>query len=219
MRRGVCVQEHVGAGGMRQRVCVSGQVDRPDHLSCRLVLRGGVCDAMCERNVVPRRGVCLGPVPGWVCVQRPVVEGGVYPGQRVSGELHRADPVLGDLLLQRDIEHAEVRRRVLVPGQGHCADRVSCWVDVLAGECYGLCLGVHVPSWFLRGDCMPVGVRVQQPCFAGGVRRGEVVSCGYDVGAAVFCRFVLPQRIGANTMLERDRVRCCLYGSDDLPGR
>ena len=105
---------------------------------------------MFERSVVPRRRVCDGSVPGWVCVQRPVVQGGVYPGQRVFGELHRPDPVRGDLLLQRDLEHPEVRRRILVPCEGHCADRVSCWVDVLAGECHGLCVGVHVPRRLLR---------------------------------------------------------------------
>ena len=129
---------------------MSGEVVRPDHVSCGLVLRGGVCDGVFERSVVPRRRVCDGSVPGWVCVQRPVVQGGVYPGQRVFGELHRPDPVRGDLLLQRDLEHPEVRRRILVPCEGHCADRVSCWVDVLAGECHGLCVGVHVPRRLLR---------------------------------------------------------------------
>ena len=56
-------------------------------------------------------------------------------------------------------------------------------------------------------------------CLATGVRRGEVVSCGYDVGAAVSGWVVLCERIGADSLLEWHCVRRGLHGSNDLPCR
>ena len=77
VRRGVRVQEHVGAGGLRQWVRVSGEVDRPDGVCCWFILPGWIGDSLCHREVVPCRGVCVCFLSGGLFLQRAIVEGRV----------------------------------------------------------------------------------------------------------------------------------------------